>query len=71
MVSKVKKYLNLIENSYKEGFIEDLKSGRHISAIISGYGATFLDDYNAFVEAFKQSSIFQYYDIEKNGNIGD
>jgi hypothetical protein len=63
------RYLKQIETIYKDGFIEDLKSGRHISAIICGYGATFVDDYAQFAEAFRQSSVFQYYNPSVNGEL--
>ena len=31
--------------SYREGIVEDLKSGRHISAIIEGYGFIYVDEF--------------------------
>lgn len=64
------KYLKLIQETYKEGIIEDLKNGRHISAIICGYGATFVDDYNLFAETLKNFDWFnKEYDKDKNGEI--
>ena len=63
-------YKRLIETIYKDGIIEDLKNGRHISAIICGYGATFTNDYRTFVNALKSFEWFNnLYSEETNGRI--
>jgi len=69
-MKQIERYKKVIGTSYKEGIIEDLKSGRHISAIICGYGATFVEDYRDFVEALKSFEWFnETYSLENNGRI--
>jgi len=40
--------------SYKEGIVEDLKSGRNISAIIQGYGFIYQDEFNQALQWCKE-----------------
>jgi hypothetical protein len=55
----VKKYKHDISTMYKQGIIEDIKSGRDLNAIICGYGATFNDEFFAFKEALESFDWFR------------
>jgi len=69
-MKQLDKYQKLINESYKEDIIEDLNSGRHISATICGYGATFTNDYKLFYNALKSFDWFnELYSEDKNGRM--
>jgi len=46
LTKKQQEKFNKQMESYREGITEDLKSGRHISAIIQGYGFIYVEEFN-------------------------
>ena len=64
MNKRQEKKFNKQMESYKEGIIKDLESGRDISAIICGYGFIYKEEYNNALLWIQKN--IQNKNLEKN-----